>query len=113
MINSFVSWTKRRSHALASFLSHTVAADRRGTVGIVFAATIIPVTASIGMAVDLGHAVRIKGDLQSTLDAVALATGRTLQTSSDEAAAETDARQYFARTVPDGFEAEITRLAIA
>jgi Flp pilus assembly protein TadG len=86
--------------------------DRRGTVGIVFAAMIVPVTVSIGMAVDLGHAVTVKNDLQLTLDAVALAAGRTLQTSGDEAGAEAHARQYFASTIPHGVDAKITRLTI-
>ncbi len=111
MFGSFRSWSTRHRSFLRQAMRR-FQVDRRGTIGIVFAATIIPATAAIGMAVDLGHAVKIKADLQSTLDAVALAAGRTLQTSSDETATEAYARAYFTSTVPNGIDARITHLAI-
>lgn len=112
MFESSRLWSAFCNRAAGSSAARRFMADRRGTIGIVFAATIIPVTAAIGMAVDLGHAVKAKGDLQATIDAVALAAGRTLQTSSDQAATESYARRYFASTLPPGVDAEITHLAI-
>ncbi len=83
--------------------------DRDGSIGIIFAAMIIPVTAAIGMAVDLGQAVKVKTELQTTLDAAALAAGREYQTTSDAGAAEAKAREYFAAALPHDVSAEVTR----
>lgn len=86
--------------------------NRDGSIGIIFTAMIIPVTAAIGMAVDLGQAVKIKTELQTTLDAAALAAGRAYQTTSDAGAAEAEARAHFAAALPDGVRAEVTRAAV-
>ncbi|MEZ5923375.1 MAG: VWA domain-containing protein [Hyphomicrobiaceae bacterium] len=101
-----------RGEALGSSFLSRLAHDRQGTVGMIFAAMIIPVTAAIGMAVDLGKAIKVKTELQLTLDAAALAAGRELQTTGDVAGADAYVRNYFARTLPAGVDAEITRLEV-
>ncbi len=98
-----------RARALASSSLRRLIADREGSIGIIFAAMIIPVTAAIGMAVDLGQAVMVKTELQTTLDAAALAAGREYQTTSDAGAAEAKAREYFAAALPAAVTAEVTR----
>jgi Flp pilus assembly protein TadG len=98
-----------RARALASSSLSRLSLDRGGTVGIIFAAMIVPVTAVIGTAVDLGHAVRTKTQLQVTLDAAALAAGREYQTTSDPDATEAKAREHFAAALPTNVTAEITR----
>ena len=101
-----------RARAFGSSCVDRLKLNRDGSVGIVFAAMIIPVTATIGMAVDLGHAIKVKTALQVTLDAAALAAGREYQTTSDADAALARAREHFAAALPHDVTAEIinTRL---
>ncbi len=101
-----------RARVLASSSLRRLIIDREGSIGIIFAAMIIPVTATIGMAVDLGQAVKVKTELQTTLDAAALAAGREYQTTSDTGAAEAKAREHFAAALPHDVTAEITRAVV-
>jgi Flp pilus assembly protein TadG len=97
-----------RARALSSCVDQFLR-EREGSVAIIFAVLLIPVTVAIGMSVDLGQAVRAKTQLQVTLDAAALAAGRAYQTTSDAGVAEVKALEHFAAVLPDNVAAEITR----
>src|ERR687895_1520924 len=57
-------------------LSQRLLADRRGVVAVVFALTLVPMLTAVGAAVDYSRATAVRADLQSAVDAAALAIGR-------------------------------------
>lgn len=69
--------------------------NRNGNVAILFALLIVPVVSSIGSAVDYGGALKNRTQLQTALDAAALAGGRTYQTSGSVSEAKAEAKRYF------------------
>jgi Flp pilus assembly protein TadG len=62
--------------SLATALLQRFAADRRGVVAVVYALTLLPLMMGIGAAVDYSRASSSRVDLQSAVDAAALAVGR-------------------------------------
>lgn len=57
--------------------------DRRGTVAIIFALALIPLSLSVGLAVDTARAYAIKSKLSQALDAAALAVGSSTGTAAE------------------------------
>ncbi|KAB2918512.1 MAG: VWA domain-containing protein [Hyphomicrobiaceae bacterium] len=53
--------------------------DRSGSVALIFALAIVPLTAFVGLAVDYGRAYSVNTKTQAALDAAALAAGRVAQ----------------------------------
>jgi Flp pilus assembly protein TadG len=53
--------------------------DRSGNVGMMFALLVIPLTAAIGLAIDMGRIYHVGMATQGALDAAALAAGRVAQ----------------------------------
>lgn len=67
--------------------------NESGNVGLIFAASIIPVVLLIGSAVDFGDASKKKATLQLAIDAAALAAAKTVD--DDVSAAITEAQKVF------------------
>jgi Flp pilus assembly protein TadG len=78
------------------------AADRSATVAMVFALLVIPVTAVLGLAVNLGRVYKVISHTQSALDSAALAAGRVAQVETSEplAKASAAASAYFDEARP-------------
>lgn len=57
--------------------------DRRGTVAIIFALALIPLSLSVGLAVDTARAYAVKSKLSQALDAAALAVGSSTGTADE------------------------------
>lgn len=64
--------------------------NESGNVGIIFAASIVPVVLLIGSAVDYGEASKKKATLQLAIDAAALAAARTVDDDVSAAIAEAE-----------------------
>lgn len=77
-----------------------VARNRRGGVATFLAATIIPLVAFVGLAVDTGRGYLMKTRLNYALDAAALAGGRVM---FDVAARNQAIDRFFKANFPDGF----------
>ncbi|HXE67873.1 MAG TPA: pilus assembly protein TadG-related protein [Hyphomicrobiaceae bacterium] len=79
-----------------------LAKDGSGAVGMMFGLLVIPVAASIGLAVDFGRVYAVNNHTQAALDAAALAAGRVSQLEKVDtvvkASAAADA--YFATAKP-------------
>lgn len=71
------------------------AGDRRGNFAILTALTIVPVLFSIGAAVDMGLFYRNQKQVQSALDAAALAAAKQFPLDSDPTRLGAYARAYF------------------
>ncbi|MGE3245879.1 MAG: pilus assembly protein TadG-related protein [Beijerinckiaceae bacterium] len=72
------------------------AKDKRGATAVVFALSLIPVTAGLGMGVDLGRVYLARTKLQSALDSAVLASAIEYKKSSDQAKALSVAASTFA-----------------
>jgi hypothetical protein len=70
------------------------AADRRGSVAVIFGLLAIPVLGIIGSAIDYGRALKAKQDLQSVLDGAALAATTEFGKSGDTTAASASLRRF-------------------
>jgi Flp pilus assembly protein TadG len=57
--------------------------DRRGSVAIIFALALIPLSLSVGLAVDTARAYAVKSKLSQALDAAALAVGSSTGTADE------------------------------
>jgi Flp pilus assembly protein TadG len=77
-----------------------VAWDRRGGVATFLAATIIPLVAFTGLAVDTARGYLMKSRLNYALDAAALAGGREM---ADEAKRDAAIDKFFKANFPDGY----------
>jgi Flp pilus assembly protein TadG len=77
-------------------------ADRSGAVALVYGLVLIPLVASLGLAVDYGRAYEVNSKTQAALDAAALAAGRVAQveTSDRMSKATTAARAFFDQAKP-------------
>lgn len=74
--------------------------DERGSVAVIFAATLIPTLLAIGLAVDTARAYAVKSQLQQALDAAALAVGSS---SGTDAQMQALAQKFFdANFKPNG-----------
>ena len=78
--------------------------DRAGTVGILFGLAVIPLAATVGLAVDFGRVYAVKSQTQSALDAAALAAGRVAQVEKTDTLtkASNAATAYFDKAKPAG-----------
>jgi Flp pilus assembly protein TadG len=88
------------------------AADRGGSVAIMFAAAVIPLVIGVGAAIDYSRAAQAKVDMQAAVDATALAVGRVVMESGqsiDQARARASFDAGFKRS--DG--TTVTRFAIS
>jgi Flp pilus assembly protein TadG len=52
------------------------AGDRRGSIPVVFAVSILPLLIAVGGGIDYGRAAQVRVDMQAAVDAAALAVGR-------------------------------------
>ena len=59
--------------------------DRSGAVAIIFSLALLPILGFTGLALDYGRMLRAKADIQSAVDAGALAAGLD-QTGANDAA---------------------------
>lgn len=99
---------RKKSGILSRF-----AACRRGSVGIMFGLSAIPLFGLLGMAVDFSRVAGARYKVQDAVDAAMLAAGRAAQiTMTDPAtAAKNAAEAYFATAVPSDIivtQSEIT-----
>jgi Flp pilus assembly protein TadG len=70
--------------------------DRSGSTAIMFALSLIPLLAAVGLAVDFGRVYSVRAQTQSALDAAALAAGRVAQlTKTNTTQAASDAASAF------------------
>ena len=78
--------------------------DRSGTVAMIFALSVIPLAAIVGLAVDFGRVYAVKSQTQSALDAAALAAGRVAQVEKTDTLnkASNTASAYFDKAKPAG-----------
>jgi Flp pilus assembly protein TadG len=74
---------------------HGFAHDRSGNISMFAAFSLLPLFTCVGMGVDYGRAHYVKTRMQASLDSAVLAGGRTFQLTSDSAAADTAARNFF------------------
>ena len=91
-VRTTVALFRRSMNVLARFRR-----DRAASVAAIFALSLIPLVALIGLAVDFGRAYKVHAQTQSALDAAALAAGRASQTAATNkvTAASTAATAYF------------------
>ncbi|RPI30784.1 MAG: hypothetical protein EHM67_18515, partial [Hyphomicrobiaceae bacterium] len=77
-------------------------ADQAGAVGMMFGLLVIPIAATVGLAVDFGRVYAVNNHTQAALDAAALAAGRVSQLEKvdtvNKASAAADA--YFSTAKP-------------
>lgn len=76
--------------------------DQSGATAMMFGLALIPLTATVGLAVDFGRVYAISSQTQSALDAAALAAGRVAQveTTNTIVKAEAAAEAYFNQAKP-------------
>jgi Flp pilus assembly protein TadG len=77
-----------------------VAHDRRGSLATFIAASIVPLVAFGGLAVDTGRGYLMKSRLSYALDAAGLAAGRVMY---DETLRDEMAQKFFAANFPDNY----------
>ena len=84
--------------------------DRRGTTAAVFALALLPLMASVGVAVDSAFGFMVKNRLGKALDAAGLAAGKVVFSQN----MKPDAQDYFAANYPQGYlDSTVTSLNIA
>jgi Flp pilus assembly protein TadG len=71
-------------------------AEENGSIGMIFAAMLIPVVGAIGFSVDYGRVVNERTALQTAVDGTVLAAGRHYQVNGNPTGAEAVAAAYFA-----------------
>lgn len=76
--------------------ARTLAGDRHGNVGIMFALTMVPIIGLVGAAVDFSRASNARVELQALLDSTALASARRLGETN---ATEDSIRDEFLRHI--------------
>lgn len=76
--------------------------DRSGTVSMMFGLLVIPIAATIGLAVDFGRVYHVMANTQDALDSAALAAGRAAQVEKVDTInkAATTANAYFNEAKP-------------
>ncbi len=76
--------------------------DQSGTIGMLFGLLIIPLAATLGLAVDFGRAYAVNAQTQSALDAAALAAGRVAMVEKTDTLnkASAAATAYFGQAKP-------------
>jgi Flp pilus assembly protein TadG len=87
----------RRSQALRGFVR-----SKSGNVGMMFAMLAIPLTAAVGLAIDMGRIYHVNMATQGALDAAALAAGRVAQVEKTDTInkAFKSASAYFDQSKP-------------
>lgn len=88
----------RLTNALGRF-----AIDRKGATAVVFTVSLVPVTAGLGMSVDMGRVYLAKSRLQSTLDSAVIASAVAYRTTQDQTKAMNVAAKTFAASGETGF----------
>jgi Flp pilus assembly protein TadG len=74
--------------------------DRSGNMSMLFAASAVVLTLSVGAAVDIGRWLHARDQTSGAIDAAVLAGARYLQTnSSDQSGAVNAAKQFYAQNV--------------
>jgi Flp pilus assembly protein TadG len=76
-------------------LPHSFRADERGNVAMIFALTSVVAVSLVGGAVDFGRVFAMKAEMQSVLDAAALAGGSYYAQHSDLAGAKVMVQKFF------------------
>ncbi|KMO16618.1 TadE/TadG family type IV pilus assembly protein [Methylobacterium indicum] len=74
--------------------------DRRGSIAVIMALTMIPVTFLVGAGVDYARAAAVRAKLQTATDAAVLAVIREAPTLPSEAAFRARARAFFDASFP-------------
>ncbi len=72
--------------------------DRRGNVAMLFGLTIIPLTLTIGMAIDYSRALKVRQQIGSAIDAAALSVASVAGLSEEQI--EQKAQQFFDANFP-------------
>ena len=81
-------------------LIRNTAADRSGSVAIIFALTTIVVMSLVGGAIDYGRAVHARYQIQEAIDSAVLAAGRVWQVTGDISLAELKAHAHYTENKP-------------
>ncbi|MCG6120723.1 MAG: pilus assembly protein, partial [Blastomonas sp.] len=84
-------------------LLNRLLASKRGNVLPIFAASILPMAAMIGGAVDMSRAYMVKSRIQQACDAGVLAGRRAMQQSSYSDAAKAQAQDFFDINFKEGY----------
>ena len=82
--------------------------DRRGSVAIVFALSIVILAAVVGGAVDFNRAYAARERAQQTADAAVLAAARVWQLENDLDAAKLRGKAFYIANVPAGLAATVS-----
>ena len=81
-----------------------LAGDRRGSAIAMMAAGLIPAIAALGSAIDAGRIYMVKSQLQTGVDAAALAGARSFSITGTAAnSRESQAQAYFSGNFPDSY----------
>ena len=86
--------------------------DNRAAATVVFGLAIIPITAAVGLSIDVGNAYLARTQLQEAVDSAALAAARNFQSVKDAATAEGIARSVFATMTPRQSGGQISEIAV-
>lgn len=86
--------------------------DSQAAATVVFGLAIIPITAAVGLSIDVGGAYLARTQLQTAVDSAALAAARNFQSVKDVAKAESVARSVFATMAPKQSNGQISELAV-
>lgn len=82
---------------------YTFAADKRGSIAIIFALSIAVIIGAVGGAVDFGRYVSAKQQTSAALDAAVLAGARVLLLGGSQQDAKATAQQYYDRNIANRF----------
>ncbi len=86
--------------------------DSQAAATVVFGLAIIPITAAVGLSIDVGGAYLARTQLQTAVDSAALAAARNFQSVKDVAKAESVARSVFATMAPKQSNGQISELSV-
>ena len=97
-----LSFHQQRQSAVGNGIMRRFHASRSGNVSMMFGLLIIPVTATVGLAVDFVRAYRVMSHTQIALDAASLAAGRVAQVEKVDTVtkASAAASAYFNQAKP-------------
>ncbi len=94
-----------------SRLRRRFALDDRASVGMIFGLTLVPVTALTGAALDYSRASLVRNELQSAVDAAALALAKDA-VAANTTEAFTRAQAVFRANFPSRFESVVQSLTV-
>ncbi len=86
-------------------------ADQRGGTAVLFGLSLVPALASVGAAIDISAAYKVRTELQNALDSAALAAAQDYRDNQSTTSAQARASQIFAAARPPGVDATLLPLS--